>query len=342
MRAQGTISLIFTAISISAISVACSSSSSGSGGASSSCANYASAQIDQETRCETMSPVSADERANYISRFNIICNDELNTPGTGITTAFLDGCVAALGKNPGCTVAIPECVEPPGTLAVGAACGSDDQCASTHCALTATSTADGGFSTSCGTCGATVADGAACQSGDACVAGDSCTNGKCAANTTSSGGTGAVGAACQADSDCATPNHCDFTKGICAAPGTAGETCSASADCVSGLICNRSTEQCGAPIASGGACTGGDCAFGLGCDPSSLKCVTITFAAQGAACDDVAVLCDRGSCPVVDVRVCPTIIADGQPCGTVANTTCDDFAECVNGTCQIENPADCK
>jgi hypothetical protein len=348
MRLQTTISLILSVISIGAISAACSSSSSGSGGASSSCANYANAEIDQETRCGS-APLSPDERANYVSRFNTVCSDAMNAPGSGITTAYLDGCVAALGKNPACTVAVPECNDPAGTLAVGAACGSDDQCASTHCAIATSGSgaADGGATTTtqnCGTCGATVADGAACQSGDLCVAGDSCTNGKCAAVTTSGGGTGALGAACQEDTDCATPNHCDFTQGVCAAAGNVGSSCSASADCVSGLICSGA-DQCEAPIASGGACTGGDCASGLGCDSTSHKCTAITFAAQGAPCDNDAILCDRGTCKVgaSSGAVCPTIIADGQPCDPNSTATaCDDFAECIGGTCQVPNPADCK
>jgi hypothetical protein len=348
MRLQTTISLIFMGFSVAAISVACSSSSNG-GSASSSCASYANAEIDQETRCGLATPVSADERANYISRFNVVCNDAIGAPGSGITTAYLDACAAALGKIPGCTSAVPECNDPAGTLAVGAACGSDDQCASTHCAITSSSSADAGASTTqnCGTCGATVADGAACQSGDVCVAGDSCTNGTCAKETTSSGGTGAIGSACQDDADCATPNHCNFTQGVCAAPGAAGSSCETASDCVSGLICNASTEQCEAPVANGGACTGGDCASGLGCDSTSKKCTAITFAAQGAACDNDAVLCDRGDCPIATsggaTRLCPTIIADGQACDASGTTTaCDDFAECIAGTCQVPNPADCK
>jgi hypothetical protein len=350
MRVQTTISLIFTVFSVGGISVACSSSSSG-GSVSSSCGNFASAEIDEETRCGS-TPLSPDERANYLSRFNIVCNDALGAPGSGITTAYLDGCAAALGKNPACTSAVPECNDPAGTLAVGTACASDDQCASTHCAISSSGggSADGGSSgnaTLCGKCGPTIADGAACQSGDVCVAGDSCINGKCGKETTSTGGTGTLGSACQQDSDCATPNRCDFTQGICAAPGSAGASCFTAADCATGLICT-SGEQCEQPVASGGACTGGDCAAGLGCDATSHKCATVTFAAQGAACDRDAVLCDRGSCNIggsggAQKGVCPTIIADGQPCTDGSTTTaCDDFAECVSGTCQISNPADCK
>jgi hypothetical protein len=349
MQLRTSISLIFSVISVGAISVACSSSSSGSG-ANGSCANFANAEIDQEARCGS-TPISPDERANYLSRFDIVCADAIGAPGSGITDAYLDACTAALGKNPACTVAVPECADPAGTLAVGAACGSDDQCASTHCAITSSSSGtDGGASTTvteCGKCGATVADGAACQATDTCVAGDSCTNGTCAKQTTSSGGTGALGAPCQQDSDCATPNHCDFTQGVCAVPGVAGSSCFTAADCATGLICT-SGEQCENPIASGGQCTGGDCAAGLGCDATSKKCTSITFAAQGAPCDRDAVLCDRGTCNIggsggAQKGVCPTIIADGQACTAGSTTTsCDDFAECVNGTCQIQNPADCK
>lgn len=348
MRMQTTISLIFTSISVAAISVACSGSSSG-GSASSSCSNYANAEIDAEIRCGS-GQLSSDERANYVSRFSIVCNDAITAPGSGITSAYLDGCVAALAKNPACTSAVPECADPAGTLAIGAACGSDDQCASTHCAInTVIAGADGGGTTSenCGTCGTTVADGAACASGDTCVAGDSCTNGKCSAETTSGGGTGALGSSCQEDSDCATPNRCDFTQGVCAAPGAAGSSCFTAADCVSGLICNGG-EQCEAPVASGGACTGGDCASGLGCDSTSHKCTSITFAAQGAPCDRDAILCDRGTCNIgssggANAGICPTILADGAACDASSGTTsCDDFAECISGTCQILNPASCK
>ena len=196
-------------------------------------------------------------------------------------------------------------------------------------------------------CAPTVADGAACKAGDTCVAGDSCVNAICAKETTSTGGTGPAGSACQQDSDCATPNHCDFTHGSCAAPATTGSACFTSADCVTGLICTTG-DQCEPPVASGGQCGGGDCATGLGCDATTRKCTAITFAAQGAPCDRDAVLCDRGSCNIgssggSQKGVCPKIIADGAACnGSDTTSACDDFADCINGTCQVPNEADCK
>jgi hypothetical protein len=346
LRIQTTFNFFAGLFSIGAIATivgACSSSSSGASN-STSCDNYANATLNQEIKCGA-SAISADERANYVSRFRTVCTNGLSAPGTGITAGFLDGCTAAIGNNASCTSAIPQCVAPAGSLANGAACGSDDQCQSTHCAITGSSSGDGGATVvaSCGVCAPTIADGAPCAPTDTCVEGDQCVNGVCGKQTTSTGGTGPLGSACQGDSDCATPNHCDFTQGVCAAPGAAGSPCTLAADCAAGLICT-SGQQCEAPVASGGACVGGDCASGLGCNTTTHKCGSITFAAAGAPCDKDGVLCDRGTCIVSSAGgVCPNILADGAPCDSGSTTTaCDDFAQCISGTCQVSNPASCK
>jgi len=342
LRATTTLS----ALSISFLLVAaCSSSSSGSGVSNdSACDNYAGAILDADVRCGIRTAISSDERSAYISRFRVVCNEAITATGSGITSGFLSGCTSALSKNPSCSSTPPECATPAGSLAIGAACGGDEQCQSTHCAVSGNGgSADAGISNSCGTCKATIADGAACAPDDTCVAGDQCSNGICVKETSSTGGSGPIGSACQGDTDCASPNHCDFTAGICAAPGNAGAACFIAGDCASGLICTTSN-QCEKPVATGGPCHGGDCATGLGCDQTAHKCASISFAAQGAACDGDAVLCDRGTCILsangTTTGTCPTITQDGAACG--AGQTCDDFAECIGGQCQVPNPAQCK
>ena len=40
---------------------------------------------------------------------------------------------------------------------------------------------------------------------------------------------------------------------------------------------------------------------------------------------------------------CSTIIADGQACDVKSETgSCDDYAKCISGTCQIFDPSTCK
>ncbi|MEO8799909.1 MAG: hypothetical protein ABI551_18580 [Polyangiaceae bacterium] len=73
-------------------------------------------------------------------------------------------------------------------------------------------------------------------------------------------------------------------------------------------------------------------------------CTTVTFAAQGAACDGDAILCDRGNCKTGGAAegVCPTILQDGAACtANSATTACDAIASCFNGTCQLVDPTHC-
>ena len=101
---------------------------------------------------------------------------------------------------------------------------------------------------------------------------------------------------------------------------------------------------CQTGAAEGAACGGNNampCAPTLYCDPTSLKCSSsITYAQPGQSCAGGGmglVLCEVGQCMN---GKCPTVVADGQPCG-MAGTTCDWFANCTQGTCQLPSAGSC-
>jgi hypothetical protein len=152
----------------------------------------------------------------------------------------------------------------------------------------------------------------------------------------------------------------------CAPRGASGAQCSYSGDCQAPLVClgadfsTNTMGTCGNGADAGGACRAGGavesgCKTTLTCDPATNTCVAIKFVGGGQACDERITYCARGQCSVAfdsgnggdggesTQGTCPAVLADGAPCDPTSKTqTCDAEAYCVNGTCQVFDPASCK
>lgn len=167
-----------------------------------------------------------------------------------------------------------------GTLAEGAECTSDAQCAkpadgrSVRCqcvdgkksqvctaqlANGAPCPVGSSFSIGCSgearcvnaTCQVPAALGESCAS-NLCKDGLSCQSGKCAPGRE-------LGESCNfVFDDCVLPNHCPFSSKKCTPPAKIGEPCDSSAReraCEPGAACDTGTGKCAALLDNGAACT---------------------------------------------------------------------------------------
>jgi hypothetical protein len=280
------------------------------------------------------------------SRFATYCAALINLPGTGFDATHLETCLTAL-KGAGCDIEraddLDVCKPTPGTLASGAACLSSNQCASGSCA---TMRVDGGYS-ACGQCAASAQLGQSCDPSSAsvaCVSGTACdsTSKTCVAISI-----GGVGAPCGTGTqDCMSGLRCEYqqTGSTCMQPASQGMSCTPSG-CVKGLRCDPTNNTCAPPGQQGAACMyNSDCAVGFGCALATHVCTAMTYGGPGSPCDGATERCFTGSCPAggadAGTSVCPTVIADGQPC-PMPGGTCDSFAECIGGVCIIQNTQTC-
>ncbi len=300
-----------------------SSVAGGDGGGAEVSANQASADA-AKAYCQRVDACAAvfvtdafGDEATCESLFEAQLLTDLSAPGTSATPAMYETCAAALpqvscGDLLG-NATIPACKTMPGTLAQGAACGTDAQCATTHCTVPAAAL--------CGTCAEPSAAGghcgvdSDCQPGMKCVTGSG-TTGTCALY-------GLQGAACSDTQPCRPDFGC--VNGTCGTPSPAGTACKSSAEC--------------------------DQLAGAFCNPESLTCQTITFAAPGGACGLVSgalVLCAgpgsecRGSSAPPYQGTCVAYAMDGASCELDGGPLCDYGAVCVAGTCQVSDPSSCK
>lgn len=356
------LSAVTFAAAAASAALACSSNNDG-GGTGGACQSYANALVAYEQRCT--GDIDPSQQSAIAARYAQLCTGALSLPGVPDISSQLSTCASNLGSAAcnASTNQVDGCdIETNGTLDDGAACAIGTECKSGDCQISTSGLDDdGGAAPTCGKCKAAVADGADCSNGGVCVTGDTCVyssqdggfSGVCQKKTAPGG----AGATCTTADDCKSPNYCSFgtnETGTCTAPAASGETCGSNNECAAGLVCTGQTSRtCGQPVGEGGACFSGECAAGLACDYSSNTCAKIQFGAAGATCDGVTLRCSRGECKIAATSggdggsvpttgVCPTIIADGQPCDdTSTTTTCDEFASCVNGTCVLV-PAACK
>ncbi len=342
MRASHGLWLAAAAFALAACS-SCSSSSSGkgfngssssSGGGSSSggmdaaveagpsvtqaCDDFATAFCTQLSKC---TPFALQEVYGDIAtcktRAAIPCPSALGASGTKMTTSDLEQCVQTVNAE-SCEEYLdnpqPSACSIPGTVASGAACGSDWQCSTGYCELK--------FGTLCGTCATRAMPGQTGPDG---------------------------GPVCLADAQCAATLVC--AGGKCVSPGMMGATCSTPPECARTLTCIGGT--CQTPLALGATCAAAtDCdgSKGLYCDVKGTKtCKQTGTATAGAACGVVSgglVACTAGAvCTNFNMQgqgTCHPPAADNAPCG--AGVSCLAPAACINSTgyaCELPNAGNC-
>jgi hypothetical protein len=199
----------------------------------------------------------------------------------------------------------------------------------------------------CKTLPGKLADGAACAFDGQCQ-GTRC---KVAANAACGTCTepAAAGAACGVDSDCQQGMLC--VSGACATYGDENALCDASHPCRPDLGCKSGS--CTAPSPVGTACQASaecDELHGVFCNPMTMKCDNVSFAAANATCGFVNngfVLCSgpgslcNGAAPPTYQGTCVPYATDGTACDTTKGPLCDVGAVCANGTCQIPDGSTC-
>lgn len=322
---------------IAAVLVACSTSSGGGSDASAStpCGDYFDALL--LGACDTGPTLPDDEMARDRARFETVCHASLALPGSTVTEAQLEACAQAIHAE-GCTgrPGVPAACLFTGTLAAGSVCNEAFQCQSGLCFVSAPAGDSGtGAPDGCGKCEAVASVGQSCA-GTTCAQGTVCDPTKmpstCA--TVTSGG---AGAACNgATTVCDVGTFCDVTTMACTQAYPVGQACNASAECIAPATCRA--KKCTAPSQSGGGCyVDTDCIAGLGCSMAQT-CGAVTWASAGQPCGDLA-RCLVGACS--SAGMCPTVVADGQPCPTDDGHTCDSLSLCVGGVCTLEDTVTC-
>lgn len=342
------------AVSLALVALGCPSSGADTSTPAGACASYVAALRESATSCGKLS-IAPSRQDEYFARYEKICANALGAPGSGLTPSILDQCTAktraACGDDEACGDLTRDLK---GSLPDGAACDLDYQCASGECV-----TGDSQSGTGCGKCAPAVAIGQPCANGAGCVEGATC-------RSTSSGGTPTcvavrIANAGETCSDPAKPEEavrcadglaCVRTSptsaGTCRAPVGEGEACGQEGlgnRCKPGLACIAG--KCGKLLGAGAACTSsGECGSGLACDAVAKTCAAITWAKAGEACDDALKRCERGFCKRTSGApgVCVDPIPDGAACDASKSNEqrCDSLARCVNGTCQLQDPARCK
>ncbi len=268
------------------------------------CSDFEHAEATRTSTCYGVAPF-ADEDL-LLARATRSCVLSSGAAGSQVTASYWADCTAMVNN----LCAGYQCASyPPGDRELGAPCLSSLQCASLWCGGTAVTGADGTavpYALQCGTCAATLAEGAACDAAkDACDIGMSCFNGTCRTRA-------AAGAACLHWSDCALPNVCKST-GLCGAVAGQGQSCQASTDCTTDV----------------------------GCDAATKLCVPLVYAQPGDPCDGDVDRCESGSCDLT-TATCPAVLPDGMPCDpSDRSQVCDVYARCFGGVCQIPTPDTC-
>lgn len=316
---------------LAGVVVACSSSSSGDSTAA--CDSYYDALIGAQTRCGG----SLEVQENSKERFRKLCQTALGAPGTGVTGDVINKCASAINAE-ACDSGrdLDElCPTPAGQLDDGQPCDDSAQCKGKYCR---TNQSDGPMA-GCGVCGTRAKEGQSCTDVP-CESGLDCYNETCQKEAK-------VGEACDQiqGPKCGNNLACDALGKKCIERKSAGEACTGLSQCKSQLSCVEG--KCAERLAAGASCvdTQNRCASGLACSQATGKCEKRTYANAGEKCDREAIGCKVGSCMVGDNAAegtCPKVIPDGQPCSENNDAeTCDTYAKCIDGRCQIPDPKRC-
>src|SRR5262245_191567 len=274
------------------------------------CAHAARVQRARRATCFGFTPM-ADE-PTQLEREARACTLTSGASGSKFGAPYVEVCAARqeLMCETACTTF------PAGRRAPGAPCLSSLQCSTLGCAGTFVVGADGKRNPrtrSCGTCAAPLE----------------------------------LGQTCNVETDVCQPGEPGLScfQGSCRTRGGTGSACDRSDDCAEPLVCT-SAGACGAAIGAGEACvTSRECFGEYVCDPTTRVCVNAAYSLPGEACDDDAQRCWIGACDIPDgatTGVCPIVLPDGSACDPDdAAHTCDSFATCFQGTCQIPDPNSC-
>ena len=135
--------------------------------------------------------------------------------------------------------------------------------------------------------------------------------------------------------------YCDEDTSRCVELGSVGAPCG---ECKPPLICAGSPPTCRDPLPEGATCDPNapfDCAPGLFCFATTGECTAVSWARPGERCSEVQ-WCLVGFCITTEYiggiasGTCPALIPDAAPCDVPdPDATCDVFAECFQGTCQL-------
>jgi hypothetical protein len=329
---RSVIAYLFVSLSVAAL--ACSSSggsSTTSGSAEAACAAYRQASDARDARCRSGSPEAP--------AFDQFCARLIAAPGSGLSAASFKSCADRLATLP-CDQVVRQAAEcdfdnTKGSLADGAACASDFQCASGECRGGDVEDDD----LQCGTCAPRGAVGAACGSGLAsCATGTTC-------RITSGGSTGTCQALAKEGQACDNLNgpscdrllQCDNASKKCIPYPKAGAPCEGI--CAGSLRCIGNT--CQLAVEAGGACpTGVECGGGTLCNATTKVCEATKRIAVGGACGSGQV----GSCDATSYcssNVCVARVAAGAACDP-KGTECVAYSTCLGGVCSAVDPAVCK
>ena len=275
----------------------------------------------------------------------------------GITDAMrsqLQSCISSLGSAP-CEGTTPECFTldgMTGSLANGAACQQDSQCASGACT---------GSNIKCGECVAATLGSAADCSGDKenlCAPGLVCVNSGASSNCATrtlvqeGGRCGNNAQVCAAGLSCEDAAHDGQStcRKTVAAGGICADSKGAIATCDKGgsFRCDSTTKSCVALSNEGEACTDTNrCATGLLCDDTSKKCrAAKTNVAVNSACQYGDACVTGASCSGTDLvtgkQVCANLLNEGADCSP-GKGLCGAGLSCEQDVCKKNlKPSDCK
>jgi hypothetical protein len=307
----------FAALAPTACGGSTSSLGSGDGGggvtADQATTDVANAYCNRAQECApAYVTVGFGDVATCATRLKATLTPSLGAAGVTETPAQYEACAQAL-PNATCADLLGRsmpapCQPVPGTLADGAACAVDGQCASSHCGLAVNAV--------CGTCSATSGAGGACNVDDDCQDGMTCQSSVCVTY-------GAENASCDTTHPCRPDLGCK--SGACTTPSAAGIACQSSAEC--------------------------DNLHGVFCDPLTMVCANVSFAAPNAACGLVdqqivvctgpGSLCGNETAPTY-TGACVPYAADGAACDATNGPLCNGGAVCAQGKCAIPDPAQCQ
>ncbi|HEY8080126.1 MAG TPA: hypothetical protein VIF62_38610 [Labilithrix sp.] len=296
-----------------AVVVACSGSSDSSVvSADTACTNFADAICQALNDCvPLLLQLEYGDVATCSTRQKSNCVPTINAPGSALTTAQVASCASAL-PNAACDDLLgrnlPDaCHAQAGSLADGAACSDDSQCANKKCKKHKDA--------ACGVCSSPAAAGGPCEVDENCDYGLACaTNGVCVAQ-------GMGGAICDVNHPCRSSFVCH--TGSCVQPGAEGAPCDPM-DPVCSLAkadyCDPTTKVC-KKVATAPA--GQSCGLPNG---------TLTICTASGTCKP----------PNSVMGTCLAAAPDGMPCDATSGPACTPPAKCDSGQCKIPDPSACK